>query len=159
MSRIWRCQNMAIRANTTKVFLIKKKIRPTLVLNYLSSRRKMTPFGASLRAMRVERGLSQTKFAEIIDIHPRVLSAVETGRRQPPSSQVIGRWAELAGLTSLELSRLEEAAQDSPYVIRLPKTASPRALRLVHRVVRAVESLKQEQLQAIQTVLEQGGGP
>ena len=109
--------------------------------------------------MRIERGLTQIAFAKIIDVHPRVLSAIETGRRQPPFPQVISRWAELAGLTGVELSRLEEAAQDSPYIIRLPKTASPRALRLVHRVVRVVESLKQDQLQAIHRLLEQGGGP
>jgi len=119
----------------------------------------MTPFGATLRYMREERGLSQTKFANIIHLHARVLSAIETGRRQPPAPEVIRQWAQLIGLSDVELKRLEEAAQDSPYVIRLPKTTSPRALVLAHRVVRALEYLQQDQFSAIQQVLEQGGKP
>ena len=116
----------------------------------------MTPFGATLRRLREDLGLSQTELADLLGLHSRNISAVETGRRQPPPADVLKHWAQLVGFTNLELEQLEEAAKDSPYVIRLPKTASPRALKLAHRVVRALNDLQQGQISAIHRVLEQG---
>lgn len=116
----------------------------------------MTPFGATLRRLREDLGLSQTELASRLSLHSRVISAIETGRRQPPPAEVLVRWAQLAGFTDLELQQLDEAAKDSAYLIRLPKTASPRALKLAHRVMRALAGLQQGQISAIHRVLEEG---
>jgi HTH-type transcriptional regulator, competence development regulator len=117
------------------------------------SAKTMTPFGLTLRSIRQEIGLSQSRLASIIQLHPRILSAIETGRRQPPPEEIIRQWGNSVGFSEAEIIRLQTAAEDSSYLIRIPKTASPRALTLAHNVLRALESLRQDQFSAIQQIL------
>lgn len=116
----------------------------------------MTPFGALLRFIREERGINQRDLAKIIEIDSRALSAIETGRRAPPSDDLIGIIARSMHLSSEELSALREAAQDSRYLVKLPKTSSPRNLKLVHRIIRSLDQLNHAQFNAIQQVLDGG---
>ena len=45
----------------------------------------MTPFGERIRALRIERGVSQKEMAAAIGVSPAYLSALEHGRRGVPS--------------------------------------------------------------------------
>ena len=49
----------------------------------------MTPFGAKLRKLRQERGLSQAEMAKAIRVSPAYLSALEHGKRGRPSWHLI----------------------------------------------------------------------
>ncbi len=49
----------------------------------------MTPFGAKLRALRHERGLTQKEMAQAIAVSPAYLSALEHGKRGRPSWHLI----------------------------------------------------------------------
>ena len=49
----------------------------------------MTPFGAKLRKLRQERGLTQAEMARAIRVSPAYLSALEHGKRGRPSWHLI----------------------------------------------------------------------
>lgn len=49
----------------------------------------MTPFGAKLRKLRQERGLTQAEMAKAIRVSPAYLSALEHGKRGRPSWHLI----------------------------------------------------------------------
>ena len=49
----------------------------------------MTPFGAKLRKLRKERGLTQADMAKAIRVSPAYLSALEHGKRGRPSWHLI----------------------------------------------------------------------
>ena len=49
----------------------------------------MTPFGAKIRALRHERGLTQAEMAKAIRVSPAYLSALEHGKRGRPSWHLI----------------------------------------------------------------------
>jgi transcriptional regulator with XRE-family HTH domain len=49
----------------------------------------MTPFGAKLRKLRQERGLTQVEMANAVRVSPAYLSALEHGKRGRPSWHLI----------------------------------------------------------------------
>ena len=49
----------------------------------------MTPFGARLRKLRLERGLTQAEMAKAVQVSPAYLSALEHGKRGRPSWHLI----------------------------------------------------------------------
>ena len=51
----------------------------------------MTPFGAKLRQLRAERGMTLRALAEAIGVSPAYLSALENGKRGRPSWHLIQR--------------------------------------------------------------------
>lgn len=60
--------------------------------------------GANLRSIRVERKVSQERFAEMLGFHRTYLGSVERGERNP-SLRSVERLAELLGVEPLELLR------------------------------------------------------
>jgi transcriptional regulator with XRE-family HTH domain len=116
----------------------------------------MTPFGARLRYYREERGLTQLEFARQLSVDPKFISSLETGRRRPPSDGLMERIYSLLRLPEDQRLQLHSAAQDSSYVIRIPKGVSPMGLQLAHRLVRSLRCLGPDQIAAIQTLIERG---
>lgn len=53
----------------------------------------MTPFGAAIRKMRLERGISQKEMAKCLGVSPAYLSALEHGNRGTPSFDFLQRIA------------------------------------------------------------------
>lgn len=53
----------------------------------------MTPFGAAIRKLRLERGISQKQMAEGLGVTPAYLSALEHGNRGAPSFDFLQRVA------------------------------------------------------------------
>ncbi len=49
----------------------------------------MTPFGARLRKLRQQRGLTQAKMAKAVQVSPAYLSALEHGKRGRPSWHLV----------------------------------------------------------------------
>ena len=116
----------------------------------------MTPFGALLRYYREERGLSQFEMARQLSVDSKYISSIETGRRRPPSSELMSALYATLRLTEDQQSQLKMAAQNSSYVIRIPRSISPIGLQLVHRLVRCLEGLRPDQISAIQAFIEEG---
>jgi transcriptional regulator with XRE-family HTH domain len=70
--------------------------------------------GRNLRRLRVQQGLSQEHFAEVLKIHRTYVGGLERGERNP-SLQVIERLAEELGVDPVSLlQEAGEAAADAP---------------------------------------------
>lgn len=116
----------------------------------------MTPFGTFVRYLREERGLSQREMGRRLQLDSKIISALETGRRRPPSDEFLERIIVQLSLTEAEAAQLMDAAKHSSYIVRIPREISPRELRLVHRFITALGALRPEQLSAIQRAIEGG---
>jgi transcriptional regulator with XRE-family HTH domain len=76
-----------------------------------------SPFGDMLRAFRIRKGIGLRKFAVSIEMQPSNYSAIECGRRSPPSDERIQIIALALGLSREEYESLKSAS--SPELTRL----------------------------------------
>lgn len=115
----------------------------------------MTPFGALLRYYRQERGLTQQEMARQLSVDSKHISSLETGRRRPPELDELEKVFSALQLTQSQRDKLRTAAQDSAYLIRIPREVSPLGLQLAHHLVRSLRGMRPEQITAIQALIEE----
>ncbi len=106
--------------------------------------------------MRNERGISLKTLAARVGISQKSLSAIETGRRHPPDQGLVEEISQALELSAAETHRLQESVNHSSPVIRISYGATPRAYRLVHRLVSRLDRLSVQDIEAIQVILENG---
>ena len=118
----------------------------------------MTPFGAKVRQLRRERGLSQKEMAAAIGVSPAYLSALEHGRRGAPSWALVQK---IVGYFNViwddaeDLQRL--AALSDPRVVVDTAGLSPRATSFANRVAAEIAGLDDETLDRLLAVLDGRG--
>jgi transcriptional regulator with XRE-family HTH domain len=76
----------------------------------------MTPFGARLRALRADRGVTLRDLAETLQVSAAYLSALEHGKRGAPSAGLVHQVNEYFGL-------IWDEADDMSRLARLPTPA------------------------------------
>ncbi|MBS3649757.1 helix-turn-helix transcriptional regulator [Pseudaminobacter sp. 19-2017] len=99
----------------------------------------MTPFGARLRALRAERGISQKEMAAAIGVSPAYLSALEHGHRGAPGWALVQKIIGYFNIIWDEAEELERlAAVSDPRVVidtaGLPEQATELANLLAERI-------------------------
>lgn len=110
----------------------------------------MTPFGARLRRLRAERGVTQKQMAEALGVSPGYLSALEHGRRGAPSWSLVQK---IVGYFNViwddaeELQRL--AAASHPRVVVDTSGLSPKATLLANRLAGEIATLDDDALDAL----------
>jgi transcriptional regulator with XRE-family HTH domain len=110
----------------------------------------MTPFGARLRALRAERGVSQKQMAASIGVSAAYLSSLEHGHKGVPNwalvQKIIGYfnviWDEAE-----ELQRL--AVQSDPRVVVDTSGLSPSATELANLLALRIGQLDEETIVAV----------
>ena len=118
----------------------------------------MTAFGARLRALRRERGVSQKRMAEAIGVSAAYLSALEHGRRGVPSWPMVQK---IIGFFNViwddaeELQRLAELSD--PKVVVETSGLSPDATRLANLLASRIDQLDDETIGSMIRVLKSGG--
>lgn len=114
----------------------------------------MTAFGARLRQLRAQRGVSQKQMAAGIGVSAAYLSALEHGRRGTPS------WALLQKIVGYfnviwddaeELQRL--AAMSRPRMVVDTSGLSPKATTFVNRLAQEIGTLDDAALDALMAAL------
>lgn len=116
----------------------------------------MTPFGARLRQMRRDRGVTLSAMAAKLKVSPAYLSALEHGRRGRPTFamvQAIIGFFNVIWDEAEELQRL--AALSDPRVTVDTAGLSPKATRLANRIARDIHRFDETTLDALEAVLEQ----
>jgi transcriptional regulator with XRE-family HTH domain len=113
----------------------------------------VTPFGARLRALREERGVTLSGLAAALQVSAAYLSALEHGRRGLPSAGLIQQVNEFFGLWDDEMTRL--ARLSHPRVVLDTAGLAPEATELANRLALRIRALTPEQIAAIRAVVEE----
>lgn len=115
----------------------------------------MTPFGARLRALRAERGVTLKQLAGALQVSTAYLSALEHGRRGAPSAGLVHQVNEFFGLIwddAEELARL--ARLSNPRVTVNTAGLSPEQTALANRLSQTIHRLPPETVAALHAVLD-----
>lgn len=114
----------------------------------------MTPFGARLRAMRTERGVSQKDMAAAIGVSPAYLSALEHGRRGTPTWAMVQKIIGYFNVIWDEAEELQTLAQASdPRVVIDTAGLSPRATALANLLAIRISTLSDDDMDAAMNVI------
>lgn len=115
----------------------------------------MTPFGAKLRQLRQARGVEQKAMAAALGVSASYLSALEHGRRGKPTwamiQKVIG-YFNVIWDDAEDLQRLAEISD--PRVVVDTVNLTPEATALANHLAAKICNLSQQQLAAMQAVLD-----
>ena len=107
----------------------------------------MTPFGAKLRKLREERGLTQAEMAEAVGVSPAYLSALEHGKRGRPSWRLIQSLIAHLNVIWDEAEELVRLARVSHPKITIDTSGlSPAATELANELAGKISKLDEESL-------------
>ena len=115
----------------------------------------MTPFGARLRALRAERGVTLQHLARELQVSAAYLSALEHGRRGAPSAGLVHQVNEFFGLIwddAEELARL--ARLSHPRVTVNTAGLTPEQTALANRLAQTIHRLSPETVAAMHALLD-----
>ena len=118
----------------------------------------MTPFGARIRGLRVERGLSQKQMAAALGVSPAYLSALEHGRRGAPNWAFVQKVIGYFNVIWDDAEELEQlAAISDPRVVIDTSGLSPDATRLANVLAERIRGLDRAQIAQILEMLRPRG--
>ncbi|HYZ62641.1 MAG TPA: helix-turn-helix domain-containing protein [Acetobacteraceae bacterium] len=118
----------------------------------------MTPFGARVRTLRGQRGMTLAELAEYLRVSPAYLSALEHGHRGAPSSGLVHQVCEVFGLIWDEADELARLARIShPRVTVDTAGLSPEQTALANRLAQTIHRLSPATVAALHAVLDQEG--
>ncbi|MEI7713693.1 MAG: helix-turn-helix domain-containing protein [Rhodospirillales bacterium] len=115
----------------------------------------MTPFGARLRSLRAERGVTLKQLAEALQVSAPYLSSLEHGKRGAPSAGLVHQVNEYFGLIWDEADDLSALAKLSkPRVTIDTAGLTPEQTALANRLAQAIHRLPPETVAALHAVLD-----
>jgi transcriptional regulator with XRE-family HTH domain len=115
----------------------------------------VTPFGARLRALRAERGVTLTHLADTLQVSAAYLSALEHGRRGAPSPGLVHQVNEYFGLIWDEADDMAGLARlSNPRVTVNTAGLTPEQTALANRLAQAIHRLTPETVAALHAVLD-----
>ena len=115
----------------------------------------MTPFGARLRALRADRGMTQRDMAAALQVTPAYLSALEHGRRGAPRSGLVHQVCEVLGLIWGEAEELAALARLShPRIAVDTAGMTPEQTALANRLAQDIRRLSPETVARLHAVLD-----
>jgi transcriptional regulator with XRE-family HTH domain len=115
----------------------------------------MTPFGARIRALRAERGMTLKQLATQLEVSAAYLSALEHGRRGVPSPGLIHQVCDAFGLIWDQAEDIAGLARMShPRVVVDTAGLSPEQTALANRLAQSIRRLPPETVAAMNTLLD-----
>jgi len=115
----------------------------------------MTPFGARLRALRAERGVTLRELAAALQVSSAYLSALEHGRRGAPGPGLVHQVNEYFGLIWDEADDLARLAKLSAPRVRVNAAGlTPEQTALANRLAQTLQRLPPETVAALHAVLD-----
>ena len=115
----------------------------------------MTPFGARLRALRSELGITQAELAQRLQVSAAYLSALEHGRRGAPSTGLVHQiCAELGLIWDAAEELLHLARLSHPRVTVNTAGLTPEQTALANRLAQTIRRLSPETIAALHAILD-----
>jgi len=110
----------------------------------------MTPFGARLRALRADKGVTMAMMAESLQVSPAYLSALEHGRKGRPTVGLLHQICAYFSLIWDDAEALRRVAELShPRVVVDTAGLSPKATELANRLAEKIGDLDDSRLDAL----------
>lgn len=120
----------------------------------------MTPFGARVRALRRERGVTLSRMAGDLALSPAYLSALEHGRRGRPTWSLVQQIVEYFNIIWDEAEELHSLARIShPRVVIDTAGLDPAATELANELARRIERLDRRDIAALLERLKSADRP
>ena len=114
----------------------------------------MTPFGEKIRALRVERGVSQKEMTAAIGVSPAYLSALEHGRRGVPSWTLIQKMIGYFNIIWDDAEELQRLAGASHPRVRIDTSGlSPAATALANLLAENIGKLDDAGIEEVSVAL------
>lgn len=117
----------------------------------------MTPFGNELSTLRRKRKIQQQELAERLNVQPSYVSAMENGKKGPPSIPILNLLLDALELNPEEARSLEATIELSDRNLRLPESASLEEFKFLSELRKRVGSLSNEELKIMTYTLRLGG--
>ena len=117
----------------------------------------MTPFGLFLESLRRSRQLQQVQLADLLSVNSCYVSAIENGKKGPPSKPVLEKLIAELSLDKKEQELLWDYVDQSKRTIRLPDNATAEEYSLMRDMRRHLGALSMEQIEIIRNTLKLGG--
>lgn len=117
----------------------------------------MTPFGLFLESLRRNRHLQQVQLADRLGVNSCYVSAIENGKKGPPSKAVLEKIISELKLDAQEQELLWDYVDQSKRTIRLPEDATPEEYTLMRDIRRHLGALSIEQIDIIRNTLKLSG--
>ena len=115
----------------------------------------MTPFGARLRALRSELGITQAELAQRLQVSAAYLSALEHGRRGAPSTGLVHQiCAELGLIWDAAEELLHLARLSHPRVTVNTAGLTPEQTALANRLSQSISKLPPATVATIHALLD-----
>lgn len=115
----------------------------------------MTPFGARLRALRTERGMTLKDLATQLQVSAAYLSALEHGRRGAPSIGLVHQVCDILGLIWNQAEELASLARLShPRVVVDTAGLTPEQTALANRLAQTIKRLSPETIASLHAILD-----
>lgn len=110
----------------------------------------MTPFGAKIRALRRERGVSQKEMAAALGVSAAYLSALEHGRRGAPGWALVQKVIGYFNVIWDDAEELERLAETShPRIIVDTSGLSPAATELANLLASGIGRLEADEIRGL----------
>lgn len=113
----------------------------------------MSPFGELLESMRRRRGLTQSQLADLVKIKPCYISAIERGKKGPPSQTIINNITFKLKLSSSELEALKQAKRKTKFTRKVPQGVSVEEFDVIDQLWDKLGSLTSDQIKIITLTL------
>ena len=118
----------------------------------------MTPFGAKLRELRKQRGITLKQMAADLQISAAFLSALEHGKRGRPSPILVRQICTFFHIIWEEAEELERLARIShPRVVVDTAGLSPKATELANTLAERIGELEDVELEALLARVKHAG--
>jgi Predicted transcriptional regulators len=114
----------------------------------------MTPFGQKLEQLRRSRGLQQAQLAAEAGVQSCYISAMENGRKGPPSLRVFNKLSQVLDLTEVEKRDLWLTGLQSKKTRKVPPETSTSEYVLVDELWARLGSLTENQINLISLALK-----
>jgi transcriptional regulator with XRE-family HTH domain len=116
----------------------------------------VTPFGARLRALRADRGVTLKHLAEALQVSAAYLSALEHGKSGAPSAGLVHQVNEYFGLIWDEADELARLARlSNPRVTVNTAGLAPEQTALANRIAQMIQRLPPETVALLHSVLDE----
>jgi len=114
----------------------------------------MNPFACLLHTIRMQRGIRQTELAELMGYEQTYISALEIGKKGPPTPEFIERLITALNLTVEERDRLRDAADASKRKLVIDSDMPPDVFWMLRELRDRVSDLTPAEIQLIRQILK-----